>query len=95
MNRIAAAIERTKTMIASKGVPAEKLADLNKKLDMNLGEYVALQERKSLACASGKLNLDEAQLIYSLLGNTVETFNTQPLEVKIVLTQVLQELLAA
>jgi hypothetical protein len=39
------------------------------------------------------LSLDEAQTVYMYLGESVDTFNKQPLEVKIVLTQLFQELL--
>jgi len=41
----------------------------------------------------GQLTLDEAQSVYSLLGETPDHFNRQPVEVKSVLTQIFGELL--
>lgn len=76
-------------------VSKDKLEDLRGKLDMALDEYVCFQELKSVASIDGKLTLDEAQLVYTYLGNTPEHFNAQPIEVKVVLTQLFKELLGA
>ena len=95
MNRITTSIQKTRTMIEKKNLDQTKLDTLSQQLNMSWEEYVMLQERKSLACASGRLSLEEAQVVYAYLGESVETFNAQPLEVKIVLTQLLQELLRA
>jgi len=97
MNRISAAIERQKANIKARleagTITQQKLDDAHKTLNMDLEEFVKFQEVKSLAFAMGKLNLEEAQLIYELLGNTCEHFNKQPIEVKFVLNGLLVELL--
>jgi len=95
MNRILAGIERAKAAIASKNLPAEKLAEVSSNMDMELDEYCRFQELKSIAVCNGKLTLDEAQTVYNFLGNTPEHFNKQPLAVKVVLTQVFASLLKA
>ena len=92
MNRITLAIERAKALIAKKGLSAEKLAELHKSMDMELDEYCRFQTLKSNAVGS-QLTLDEAQTIYGFLGNTLEHFNRQPLEIKWVLTEVFATLL--
>ncbi len=98
-NRVTAAIGRTETRIkerlAAGLVTQEKVDALHKTLDMELLEYVKFQEHKSLAFASGKLTLEEANTIYAYLGESVETFNSQPIAVKSVLTQIFGELLGA
>jgi len=97
MNRIQISVEKIKAeslKAIEKGVSTEEEFDENrKKLDFSLKEYVRFQELKSLAVASGKLNLEEGNTIYQYLGNSLETFNRQPFEVKYVLTQVFMTLL--
>jgi len=66
---------------------------MRKNLDMSLLEYVKFQEIKSLAYACGKLTFDEAVTIYTYLGNTVDAYNNQPLEVKLTLTNIFVELI--
>ncbi len=95
MNRILAAIDRMQAQVESKNLPADKLAAISKSLDIELMEYAAFQEHKSLAFASGKLSLDEAQSIFGFLGASTEHFNRQPLAVKAVLTKLFAELLSA
>lgn len=96
-NKVSLAIVKMKKQIADRIkaglVTKEKVADLHKKLDMELGEYVRFQEAKSLAFASGLLTGNEAQTIYRFLGNAPDHFNKQPIEVKVVLTKVFEELL--
>lgn len=96
-NRITAAIGRTETRIADRlasgQVTQATLDDLHKKNDMALDEYCKFQELKSLAFAQGKITLDEANTLYGFLGEMPETFNSQPLAVKVVLTQFFVELL--
>ena len=70
------------------------LDELDRNLDMEVGEFCRFQELKSLAMLEGKLTQDEAQSVYALLGNTPEHFNGQPVAVKSVLTQIFGELLA-
>ena len=99
MNRVLIAIEQMKAQVAKRLaqglVTKAKLTALGKTLNMDLAEYCRFQELKSLAVASGSLSQDEGQTIYSLLGETTETFNKQPVHVKSVLTSVFQELLLA
>ena len=95
MNRIIASIAKTRTHITSLNLDQAQLDILNTQLNMSLNEYVLFQDRKSLAFANGRLNLEEAQTVYAYLGETTNTFNKQPLEVKYVLTQLLKELLQA
>ena len=98
-NRIAEAFARIKAQIAdriAKGLTtAEKVHNLHKTLDMDLTEYVKFQQAKSLAVASGLLNVEEGQSIYVCLGESVQTFNDQPIHVKSVLTCFFGELLTA
>lgn len=97
MNRVTAAIQRAKARLeqrlASGETTPEQVKDLQKRLDMNAGEYCRFQELKSLAYMNGRLSLDEAQTIYGFLGETTEHFNGQPVEVKSVLTMIFGELL--
>src|SRR5437588_8599826 len=74
---------------------AEKVRDLHKTLDMDIGEHAKFQTLKTLAVARGLLNADEGQTIYVTLGNFVTVFNNQPIHVKSVLTSFFAELLTA
>lgn len=97
MNRILNSIAKMKAQIENriqKGLTtAQKVKETAKALDMEIDEYVKFQETKSLAVVQNVLTLDEGQTVYALLGNTVETFNKQPVEVKAVLTNLFKELL--
>ena len=93
MNKVTNAIERMKLKIKEKNLSSEMMDKLNKQLDMELEEYVKFQELKNIAMMDNMLTLDETNTIYKYLGNTLEHFNNQPLEVKVVLTQILKELL--
>jgi hypothetical protein len=64
-------------------------------LDMNLTEYVKFQTLKTLAVAQGLLTAVEGQTVYLCLGESLQTFNDQPIHVKSVLTLLLGELLTA
>lgn len=94
MNRVEAAIQRMEKHVTSGNHTPEKLEQTSKSLDMQLDEYVRFQELKSLAFAEGKLTEDEAMTIYGYLGNSLETFNRQPVAVKAVLTKIFSELLS-
>lgn len=97
MNRIEAAIERTKLRLEQRlksgETSPERAVELHRNLDMEPGEYCRFQELKSHAQLEGTLTLDEAQTIYGFLGNTPEHFNRQSVEVKSVLTMIFGELL--
>ena len=96
-NRITAAFARMKDQIAdriAKGLTtAERVRDLHTTLDMDLAQYVKFQQAKTLAVASGLLTADEGQSVYICLGESVQTFNDQPIHVKSVLTSFFAELL--
>lgn len=91
MNRIVDTISQVEKQLAFVG--GEKQAALHRKLDMSLEEYVQFQQTKSQAQALGIISLEEAQMIYSYLGESVGVFNKQTLAVKVVLTKLFQELL--
>lgn len=96
-NRIQAALIRTETRIkerlAARLVTQAQIDALHTTLDMGAGEHAKFQELKSLAFANGELNLEEAQQLYMLLGNQVGVYNSQPIHVKSILTQMYAELL--
>jgi len=73
-------------------LPPGKLAELNRALSLSMEEYCLFQDKKSLAQANGKLNHEEAQTIYSLLGDGPAHFNDQSLAIKATLTKVFHEL---
>ena len=97
VNRVTAMIRQQEDAIAQRlatgKTTQEQLDRLHLALNMEIGEYCRFQELKSLASVSGLLTLEEGQLIYQYLGNTVEAFNAQPLAIKVVLTKVFEELL--
>jgi len=96
-NRIQVAIDRAKLEIANANandnLDNSKAEKLNRALDISFEDYVKFQELKSLAVTSNTLSLEEAQQVYGYLGSTPDTFNAQPLEVKVVLTHLLMELI--
>ena len=96
-NRITAAIERQRINIADrikKGLTTKaKVNQMHSDLDLDIEEFCKFQETKSLAFAMNKMTLAEASTLYNLLGTVPTVFNAQPIEVKVVLTQVFSELL--
>lgn len=92
MNRVTNAIEKTRKAIADRiasGLVTQAKVDaLHKTLDMSFHEYCRFQELKSMAGVNGKLTMEEAQTIYAYLGNTPDHFNSQPVEVKSILTKI-------
>jgi len=99
MNRIQTAYARMEKQIeqriADRLTTREAVAETASALDMSLVEYCKLQELKSLAVAENKLTAEEGMTIYNSMGETVETFNRQPVHVKVVLTSIFKELLSA
>jgi len=97
MNRIASIIERKRLEIAAridrKVVSAADVERARAALDMEFDEYVRFQELKSLAVIHNTLTLEEGQTVYVYLGNCPDTFNSQPVHVKAVLTSLFKELL--
>lgn len=98
-NRINTAFARMKAQIAdriAKGLTtAEKVRDLHKTLDMDIGEHAKFQTLKTLAVARNLLTLEEGQTIFVCLGESVTVFNDQPIHIKSVLTSFFAELLTA
>lgn len=71
----------------------EAMTALDKQLDMCLEEYMRFQDLKSIAVLHEILSLDEGNLVYDYLGNSPDRFNRQPLEVKVILTNLFTELM--
>ena len=99
MNRVTTGIAKMKAQIeqriADKLVTAEKVEETRKNLDIQWDEYTTFQNVKSEAVMSGMLTAEEGQTIYNYLGEGgPDRFNKQPVEVKVVLTKLLSELLA-
>jgi hypothetical protein len=93
MNRVQTAIDGIDAAIKAKKVSPENLAELDKSLNISLGEYVAFQNAQSQAHAGGILTLDEAQAVYGILGTGPDTFNSRPLATKMAITKLMAELL--
>lgn len=97
MNRIQAAYDRMeaqiKQRVADGIVTAEKVAESCASLDMEFDEYVRFQSLKSLAVADQSITPEEGQTIYIALGESLDTFNGQPVHIKAVLTGIYKEML--
>jgi hypothetical protein len=93
LNAVAKKKKEIEDKVASGTLTQAKVDETCKALDMDLREYCRFQELKSLAVASNLLTLDEGQTVYAYLGESLDTFNTQPVEVKVVLTGLFKELL--
>jgi hypothetical protein len=99
MNRINIAIEKTRERLQSNledgSLTTEKANQTHKALDFDWQEYTRFQELKSHAVSMGKITTEEGMTIYNYLGEAgPEKVNNQPLEVKIVLTQLLAKFLS-
>ena len=98
-NRITEAFAQMKAQIADRiatGLTtAEKVRNVQKMLDMDLTQYAKFQTLKTLAVARKLLTTEEGQSIYICLGESVQTYNDQPIHVKSVLTTFFAELLTA
>jgi hypothetical protein len=96
-NRIVDAIDARDKLVHRKldtgAVTQERLDALHGSLDMALDEWVICQDRKSLAVAGGTLTVDEGMTIYRILGSGPDDFNACTLAQKVVVTQLLAELL--
>jgi len=96
-NRVVNAFEKKKAEIAQRikdGLTTpEKVEEARKGLDMDLEEYISLQEVKSLAVAMGLITVDEGQSIYAALEGGVEKFNRQPVHIKVIINSMHAQLL--
>ena len=81
------------TIIARKRMKAE-FAALSETLNLSVGEHALFQEKKSLAQQDGRLSLDDAMIVYTLLGHSPGVFNAQPVAAKMVLTSLFMKLLS-
>jgi hypothetical protein len=78
--------ERMKVLTPIARAEADKAASLVQ------DEYEAFQDLKSYATACNWLTLEEGMYIYEHMGNTLEQFNRQRLEVKVALNMVFLEM---
>ena len=97
MNRIQAAFGRMEKQIKDRideGLTTQADVDeVCKALDMEFYEYARFQTLKSLAVADGSVTTEEGMTIYAALGEQPNTFNKQPVHIKVVLTNFFKELL--
>lgn len=93
MNMIQQAINEVQKGLDHKNLSEEATENLTRKLDFDFYEHSKFQELKSLAFASELINLEEAQLLYTLLGPTATHVNSQSVAVKIALTVVMEKLI--
>lgn len=93
MNRLLDSVNNFKAAYDKSDKTPEKIAIVSKCLDMDTNEHCRFQELKSLAQLHGIINLEESQFIYNNLGETVSTFNSQPIWIKACLTTVFKTLL--
>jgi hypothetical protein len=80
--------------LAEEMLTQEQIDKASLNLNINVLELCKFQELKSLAYTQGVLNLDEANYVYNLLGNSPTTFNSRTLAEKTIVTKLMQELLA-
>ena len=97
MNRIQLAFGRIEKQIKDRideGLTTQADVDeVCKARDMEFDEYARFQTLKSLAVADGSLTTEEGMTIYAALGEQPNTFNKQPVHIKVVLTNFFKELL--
>jgi hypothetical protein len=90
MNRIEVAI--TIMSLRLQALPPSAVATANVAASLTHDEYMAFQDLKSLATSSNWLTLEEGMTIFGYMGHTVEHFNKQRPEVKIILNLTFLEL---
>jgi len=91
-NRIDLGITRIEKQISEKMLAPEKLAHMHNTFNVSTDEYVIFQELKS-AVTGVILTLEESHTIYGYLGNTAESFNRQPIAVKVAITKTMKEIM--
>lgn len=98
-NRITAALKRVEEVL--KTADEEKIKRLTAASTLSSQEFFAYQQQQSQAHASGILTLDEAQMVYRVLGGEFQR-NTKDgwpkdtkLAMKIVVTQFMGQLIGA
>ncbi len=96
VNRIQDRIEQIDKQIKEGGIPAEKIASLNKSLKTSWKDLVEYQNLQAAAHAAGKITTEEADLVYRLMGKenpTEEKWNRLSVAEKVAITQLMAELL--
>jgi hypothetical protein len=93
MNRIQVAIDSRRVQIEAARAAGKDLTRADEAAKIDLDELVAFQNKQAAIHATGVLSLEEAQLIYATLGQTPDHFNQQPLEARIVVLQLMAEVL--
>jgi hypothetical protein len=76
-----------------KGLSEAKYAEFDRMLNISHAEWMMFHEKKSLAQADGRMDLDNAMWVYATLGGSVEVFNKQPAAVKYLMTEIFKRLL--
>ena len=102
VNRIVAAIDAMDKRLAVRldsaaDIESEraKQALMNQKMNIEFDEYCVFQDKKSQAQAAGILTCDEAMTIYRILGGGPEDFNKATLAQKVIVNQIVAELMRA
>jgi hypothetical protein len=75
------------------GLSETKYAEFDRMLNISHAEWTMFHEKKSLAQADGRMDLDNAMWVYNTLGGSVEVFNKQPAAVKYLMTEIFKRLL--
>lgn len=96
MNRLTPAIERTRAKIET--LDADKIARLEENTAIDFEEHFEFQQTQAAAHAMGKISTEEAQIIYSALGNSHSDTNggwtkKTDLATKVMVMQIVGELL--
>ena len=86
MNRVQVLIERIERLMQDRidsGVATPELfAERARDLDIDVREYVSLQNQQALAFASDKISMDESLFIYNHLRDGVTAFNNNGYAIK-------------
>jgi len=98
VNRIVRAINDIQGRLDN--ISLTKQQELEEAMDIDFDEHYAMQEAQAFAHAQGKINAEEAQVIYAALGETYDPGTNggwcagTNLATKVAVTQVSKELLA-
>ena len=83
-----------KAKIALDQMPVENQAKVSEATKIeNLDEWIGYRVVQSLAVAEGRLCLEAAMELHNWLGNSVEDFNNQPVEVRMIAFMTFRELI--
>ncbi len=102
MNRVTAYAEKLQTQLSSLngvGVNGQPLDDaFEATFDITIEDFIGYQNAQSRAFASGKINFEEAQTVYTVLGGGVFLGNWKKgtsLAMRIAVTRMVGELIGA